>query len=147
MSRLTESLLDRLSVALVTSINGGVINDPAPALDTDHSRSQHRGSIPWRRGDLLTMMRTMMGVMMSMVMNLVPKESAKIDRSSSRPFVSLDTAPKQTLWTQTLSFPDLTCVYWGLVCRLTRVTMGTRHSHEDTPPGYRGTPGGRLHSR
>ena len=73
-----------------------MVHDPAPALDTDHSGSQHRGSIPWRRGDLLTMMRTMMGVMMSMVVNLVTKETAKIDRGSSGPFVSLDTAPKLT---------------------------------------------------
>ena len=42
---------------------------------------------------------------------------------------------------------DLTCVYWGLVSRLTMVTRGTRRSHGDTRPGYRGTPAGRLHSR
>ena len=54
----------------MTPIDGGVVHNPAPALDTDHSPSQHRGAVTWRRGDLLTMVRA---VMSSIVMDLVPK--------------------------------------------------------------------------
>ena len=94
LSRLAKPLLDGLAVALVTSVDGGVVHDPVPTLDTDHGTPQHGGSVARGRSDLLTMVGA---VMCPVMVNLVTKQIAKIDGGSSGPLVSLDTAPKPIL--------------------------------------------------